>query len=334
MPKPSAISVPRLPVPPSPRPTALLPFSGPSAPLPKSAEPIRNNAGHGGEPNGDPYVPANPFRVTPVVAHTVAGCRPRAPLNDAEAARVMASFERDILARSTALTRASNVRTWIFFHVRWFGEGTPVLPLTPGIIFAIAAQFKAQGYRSFPNYVSAMKDVHSDEYPWSAELARALKRAAHSTQRGIGPPKQCAELPVHRLLELRLDDSPLVDGGPINPLGWATLSAFHILRGAESASALAESLSVNATALSESWLLTASKTDPQAIGVTRTWGCVCSGVAPSLCPYHAAVHHLDLLQKKFGTAEGVLPLDCPLFPNEAGGRHRQLFGGNANVAPQ
>ena len=165
MPKPSAISVPRLPVPPSPRPTALLPFTGLSAPLPKSAEPL-----------------SNPFRVTPVVAHTVAGCRPRAPLDDAGAAKVMASFERDILARSTALTRASNVRTWIFFHVRWFGEGTPVLPLTPGIIFAIAAQFKAQGYRSFPNYVSAMKDVHSDEYPWSAELARALKRAVHSTQ--------------------------------------------------------------------------------------------------------------------------------------------------------
>ena len=40
------------------------------------------------------------------------------------------------------------------------------------------------------------------------------------------------------------------------------------------------------------WLLPASKTDPEAVGVERTHGCCCGGRDPLPCPYRWAREHL------------------------------------------
>jgi hypothetical protein len=67
-------------------------------------------------------------------------------------------------------------------------------------------------------------------------------------------------------------------------------------------------------------MLPVSKTDVQANGCRRTWGCVCKNpISSSTCPYHAALRLKAELGKRFGDQEGNLPIGCPLFPDEAGG---------------
>jgi hypothetical protein len=186
---------------------------------------------------------------------------------------------------------------------------------------AVAAQMKAAGYRSYPNYVSAIKDVHlkaSNE--WSDALQRCHERCVASTQRGIGPPKQCLELSPIAVARLQLGPEPLVEDGPICPAQWAVICAFHILRGAESACALAAALTIDSVGQRETLFLPVSKTDPQATGCHRSWGCICADKLDehAACPYHAAVQLKTELTKRFGNKRRELPKGLPLFPNAQG----------------
>ena len=64
----------------------------------------------------------------------------------------------------------------------------PPLPLTVTSIEAVAAQMKAANYRSFPNYVSTIKDLHIEHgFAWDHLLQRSITKCSASTQRGIGP---------------------------------------------------------------------------------------------------------------------------------------------------
>jgi hypothetical protein len=67
------------------------------------------------------------------------------------------------------------------------------------------------------------------------------------------------------------------------------------------------------------WLLTASKTDPQAHGVTRTWGCLC-GEETLPCPYHTVELVLRSIAQ-YAVAYGLSPedrQDLPLFHDGTG----------------
>ena len=70
-----------------------------------------------------------------------------------------------------------------------------------------------------------------------------------------------------------------------------------------------------------SWELTMSKTDPMALGTTRTWGCLC-GVPTLPCPYHVARDHveavLDFVDQSLDDSLGHSPQDTPLFCNSDG----------------
>ena len=272
------------------------------------------------------HLPPGP-RVVQTTNYTVRGVLPSANLTDANRIDLLQALEGDTVAQSTAASRASAVRTWSLLHLRWFGPTTPVLPITCDSMRAVAAQMKCGGYRTFPNYVTAMKAVHKKGFTWDGGLDDCRHDCEASTQRGIGPSRQSLELPVSELSSLELPCEPLVPDGPVCPLYWATLSAFHVLRGAESACALASSLQICASTVTETWSLPVSKTDPQAVGCRRSWGCVCSGTPPrSLpssssrpCPYHAAVGLKAYLVEHFGDEDGLLPVGLPLFPNCSGG---------------
>ena len=277
-------------------------------------------------PKGNPWVrqplAAAPKRLAPALHYKVRGRAPIATLDDAERSTLLEELDADVLANSTAASRASNLRTWTLFHVRWFGAARAPLPLVPLSLRAVAAQMKAAGYRSFPNYVVAAKAEHLKLHSWDDALERCKRQCIQSTQRGIGPCKQAVEIPVRELASLGLGDRQLVDDGPLSPGAWAILSSFHMTRGAESACALASSLTVDNARRTESWFLPVSKTDPTARGCLRTWGCVCGeglavAVAP-LCPYHAALSHRALLVERFGLPDGSLPVDLPLFPTSRG----------------
>ena len=269
---------------------------------------------------------AAPKRLAPALHYKVRGRAPTATLDDTERSSLLEELDADVLANSTAASRASNLRTWTLFHVRWFGAARAPLPLVPLSLRAVAAQMKAAGYRSFPNYVVAAKAEHLKLHSWDDALERCKRQCIQSTQRGIGPCKQAVEIPVRELASLGLGDRQLVDDGPLSPGAWAILSSFHMTRGAESACALASSLTVDNARRTESWFLPVSRTDPTARGCLRTWGCVCGegsavAVAP-LCPYHAALSHRALLVERFGLPDGSLPVDLPLFPTSRGESRR------------
>jgi hypothetical protein len=235
---------------------------------------------------------------------------------------MLSSLQADTSAKSTAASRASCVRTWALMHRLWFGDSSPTLPLTCDSIRAVAAQMKSAGYRSFVNYLDTMRALHVEEYDWTPAMVLCRKRCLASTQRGIGPARQSMELPLQGIRDLDLGAEPLVPDGPCCPMHWAILCCFHVLRGAESACALASSLQLDRIACTERFMLPVSKTDPQAIGCSRTWGCVCTSAsrgALTACPFHSAAALLDHHQNRFSTTGASLPADLPLFPGRDGG---------------
>ena len=266
-------------------------------------------------------VPPPTRRCPPPVNYKTRGVMPTRELQGQERESLLAALEKDRVAPSTAESRDSCLRTWTWYHERWYGSVLPVLPLTTHSIKAVAAQMKDAGYRTFPNYMTAAKAQHLElHHEWTTELAKARQDSIQSTQRGIGPARQCMEIPLSQLAELQLGKEPLTPAGPIHPMAWAVLSSFHILRGAESALALAESMHINRQSQTESWYLPVSKTDPQAVGCLRTWGCVCRPeMMEVLCPYHAALSLKEELARRFGDHDGNLPEGMPLFPSAGGG---------------
>ena len=269
-----------------------------------------------------PSSPA-PCTARPALAPTVrptaraSSGAPSVALTESDRARIMETFMSDMRARSSIGPHASWLRTWVRLHERWWGQSVPPWPLSPDNIFVVAALMKDAGYRSFPNYVSAAKDTHIQMgYPWSHQLKLAVTRATASTQRGIGAAHQCQELPLAEALSVIHGPAPIVNQGPAQCGHVFIMGEFHVVRGIELISALASHLTVDEVALTETWHLPVSKTDAQAIGCSRTWGCTC-GHAPA-CPYHTAAAHLHWLKATFGDAQGTMPPDLPLFPTITG----------------
>ena len=280
--------------------------------------------------------PGPPQRtLAPVIKHTVRGSLPSDELNAADRDAMLDDLDEDMLATSSKATAASQLATWTKLHLRWFGLGERACdtwPLTPESVRAVAAQLKAAAYRSAPNYISAAKRRHIElAFPWTEELAFCQRTVLASTQRGIGAPKQCSEICILAVHNLKLGPEPLVEGGPICPSQWATIASFHLMRGAESAAANHGDLTFNEAARTETMRLPVSKTDTMAAGVSRTWGCVCvadasGGVIDAPCPYCAAMTLAVRACELFANDEGFVTAGTPLFPNANGGRcTRQAF---------
>jgi hypothetical protein len=266
-----------------------------------------------------PPVPQERPSRTPVTAYTARGAFPSHGLTDEDRENALNALERDMTTAGTSRVRQSNWRTWMAFHMRWHGAATPPLPLTPESLRAVAAQMKEEHYRSFPNYLTAARENHLEAgHLWSDELDRTRRRSVASTQRGIGPARQSIEIQPQKIMSLRLGSEALHDQGPVNPQQWAILCAFHMLRGAESACALAKSLKVDTVSRSEVLALAGSKTDPQATGCKRSWSCVCNGDMTIACPYHAALTIRLDLGRRFGFDNELLPPGLPLFPTASG----------------
>ena len=81
--------------------------------------------------------------------------------------------------------------------------------------------------------------THSENYDWHRALEPIRKRAVTSRLLGIGPAKQCAEIPIEHIWQLDISNEPLADHGPICPRQWAIIRSYHMTRGAESTCALA-----------------------------------------------------------------------------------------------
>ena len=89
------------------------------------------------------------------------------------------------------------------------------VPLTHDKIFKIGAVFKAGGYRSFNNYVEAVKEIHLKDFEWTTMLARSARNAVRAATRGIGPAKQACGFDLFAVAALPPDESSCVPNGHV-----------------------------------------------------------------------------------------------------------------------
>ncbi len=242
--------------------------------------------------------------------------RPSDRLGDAERASILDRYEADMYSSTSRGTVNSLWTTWCFYHERWFEGTRPVLPLDATKIHAVMAQLKEQGYASAANYLAAAKDRHlCEEWQWSEVLDRTARKATRSCTRGAGGPKQDMELDVVAVKSLGLPAASPVAGGPLGLCMLVQVGTFFVLREIESSLILASTVVVDDVARTVTIPLPAHKTDPKAVGCSRTWGCVCKG-GDEPCAYHAVAAQLALLRSHFGVVQ--LPEDLPLFPTAEG----------------
>ena len=98
---------------------------------------------------------------------------------------------QDRIAKSSYASAASLLGTWHRFHHEAFDTpaATPsAIPVTIRSIIVVGALFKRGGYRSFENYVSAIKGAHIEAgFDWTQLHAHTTRWATRSVGRGVGP---------------------------------------------------------------------------------------------------------------------------------------------------
>ena len=175
-------------------------------------------------------------------------------------ASIIHDLRHDRDAASAKGSKASLLSTWHEFHAAARESVGAILtalpiPLTPVGIEHVAAYFKVGGYRSYPNYLSAIRLVHIEAgHPWTEQLDVVSRWTTRSVLRGIGPARQSLEACPPRIIALNLNMEPVHDEGPICPRQWAVLCSFHMLRGAEFSSALASALTLDSAERRETLL--------------------------------------------------------------------------------
>ena len=253
----------------------------------------------------------------PIAVPSKRGCKGDALKIDTNSSASTA-YTRDKTAASSVGPRESLLRTWNDIHFACFSDTVPVLPLTVEKIAAVACRFKAGGYRSFPNYMSRMKSMHIEiGYDWSAQLQHEEKAAIRSVLRGIGPARQTAEMGLDAVHGLKLGDECIVAGGPMAPGRLFDVASFFLLREIEASLALLSHVTLNQTSKVITLRLPVSKTDPRALGCTRSWGCVCDDDMTVPCPYHAVLSQRLLLRDMCNRLK-LHENEIPLFPSAIG----------------
>ena len=227
---------------------------------------------------------------------------------------------RDRNASSSQAPAAALLSTWHRFHHAALDSASStssVLPVTIRSLVIVGALFKRGGYRSFDNYVSAIKGQHIEAgHGWTQLHAHTARWVSRSVTRGIGPARQSCSFDFRRLCMLPRTSEPLVTNGPQQPIVMALLATIFLLREVEVSTSVASAWRFDHTCLEVTWNLPGSKSDHMALGVSRTWPCLC-GLANFFCPYHTAVAHWEWL---LASTNFTSPEETPLFPT-MGGKH-------------
>ena len=236
--------------------------------------------------------------------------------------RALLELRKDMNAQSAGAPRDSLLKTWVHFHGAWFGhhslddEAQP-FPLTVMKIYAVGAMLKSGGYRSPANYLSRAKEEHIVRgHLWTDELSLAVRKTTSSITRGVGPGRQSSPVDLSSMWQLEL---PWGAGPPGAPLGGrrpVVTGSFFCVREIELSLALRKHAVIDAVGQRVTWLLHSSKTDPKAIGKSRSWDCVCDKDFTKPCAYHALDDHCKLMDAKFSGWPDSDSL--PLFPDVTG----------------
>ena len=234
--------------------------------------------------------------------------------------KLLAEYEADVMASTSAAAFVSRLRTWAKVHKAWFDGSVALLPLTPAKVRALASVLKGGGYSSGMQYLYAARTVsrllgfRSDEFV-DFEFTRAERSLSRASG---GPQRQSKPLPLQDVLEASTKIEPLVVGGPVCSRDVCIVAIWWLLREIE----------VAAARLGDAWLdherriatinLPCSKKDIAGIGKERSHGCACSGLqSVAGCPFHA-------LERQIGSAMSMCcgmggdVATFPLFPNSEG----------------
>ena len=285
--------------------------------MPKEAEASASDQGR-----GSPSVPPVPNAPGKTVGTPVKQMRMEAraatlarAATDEGKQQLLAALERDFTTKAGAVVNSAQENTWEVFHVAWFGSQVTVLPLTAEKLLAVASCFKDAGYKSFHNYVARAKDLHiSAGYEWSLLLTRTAMKALRSVNRGAGPRRQA--LPINLEVVMMCEAEVTIEVKAAQDL--FTFSCMFMLREIELAALKSQHVTFNDLEKTVSVYLALSKTDTEARGCIRKWGCLCASDARAPCAYHAGKSQWDRLMTIF---KGDIDDDAPFFPNEAG-QHR------------
>ena len=235
--------------------------------------------------------------------------------------RTLLIFEEEKVARSSRKSRDNNWNVWRSLHRTWFQDEN-YLPLTTTKIACVSALFKAGKYCSFANYIGRAKAEHIATFQihnqhWTEELSVAVRDASRSVLRGLGTSRQSSPLDIQKVYALSLPSAAVTSGGPVSPSSFAVLGTFYMTREIEITCAGFADIRLDEERSELTWRLPVSKTDPRALGTTRTWGCVCGGDRSLVCPLHAFKDH-SIVHAALATELGVSSSMLPLFPDQFG----------------
>ena len=179
--------------------------------------------------------------------------------------------------------------------------------MDPVNIKAIGSSLKACGYRGAQKYMSAIKQLRvSQGFAWSDLLELSARRFNMSTSRGIGPSRQSEPLPLNKVITIDLDELITDKDMPANGSAVACIASFWLLRELEMAAVKVQDVTFDHSIKEGRLLLSASKNDPEAKGVTRQWRCTCEGVKYKPykeCPYHALWYQYEYMLQNFQACE-------------------------------
>jgi len=233
-------------------------------------------------------------------------------------------YEQDKFSRSSAAARLAFERTWREYHMKATTktpglECVAMFPLDPAVVKVIAALMKLDGFRSFPNYLSWAKTEHIKlGHGWSLQLELEAKQGARSVARGLGQARQMAAFDVATVAAAPQDVPIIATGCPVFPADMAVLGAYWVLREIEIAWATRSDVIISDKDSTVSWYLPVSKTDPRAKACYRNWGCLCTRLPVSQCPFHRMKNYLNKMDDFLKLPAGDDPAVRPLFPDSKG----------------
>ena len=118
---------------------------------------------------------------------------------------LLREFDGAVYSHGSASVRDSQCKTWHEWHVAWYGDSVPLLPLTPDKIRAVGSCFKHANYGSFENYTTRITDEHQAVgFAWTDLLDRCMRNAHRAVNRGLGPPKSAMPLDLMKVAALPL----------------------------------------------------------------------------------------------------------------------------------
>ena len=181
------------------------------------------------------------------------------------------------------------------------------MPLEPPAVdkfHALGAALKAGGYRSASTYFSVYRGyLERAGFDLTSAELRSIQDATRSCERGVGGPMKAQALPFERLHQLPASRQAWAPHGPMSPRNAVVAGSWFLMREAELSMALASSITLSRAggSLKVTWHLPASKTDPQALGTSRSHGCSCPSAGPASvsCPVHVLWDQLLFLQRSF-----------------------------------